>query len=287
MLLLFLRLCAALLFTLLTTSACTSQPVSSANAPRIQASSPDSEVYGPPEPLPSITEPAKEPPKPTPEPSVTLVLGGVGVASFATIGILKRFQEEGIPINLIVTSGWPTLFTLCYGYLKSIHDVEWFALRLAGNTEKMLSSAERQLPAKDLGETLVPLVISIPTPDSVLSQTYERGNWKIPLSKAFELPKTTLRPLDVSEAVRRGAKKIIAISMYSDYLGSLKGGGKNLSKFQKEFRENLETESQLATLSGKIFLNTPPNNFGAKRAAMMAGYREATRLTKLLRKENP
>ena len=61
---------------------------------------------------------------------ITLVLGGAGVASFATVGLLKRFYEEGIEVESIITTGWPTLFALANGFLKSVHDLEWFAMRL-------------------------------------------------------------------------------------------------------------------------------------------------------------
>ena len=55
------------------------------------------------------------------------------LASFATVGLLKRFHQEGVKIDFIVATGWPALFALGEGFLKSVHDLEWFAMRLKAN----------------------------------------------------------------------------------------------------------------------------------------------------------
>src|SRR5687768_9980890 len=107
---------------------------------------------------------------------IGLVLGGAGVASFATVGILKRLQQEGINVDFIVSTGWPALFSLGYGFLKSVHDLEWFAMRLnekdfyaAGlfevtreyaSHDKLSTLIENAFPQKDLSDSKLPVLIS-------------------------------------------------------------------------------------------------------------------------------
>jgi predicted acylesterase/phospholipase RssA len=245
---------------------------------------------------------------------IALVLGGAGVASFATVGLLKRFQEEGVAIDFIITTGWPTLFTLGYGFTKSVHDLEWFASRLkekdfhsASIFRKGESSVEDRLGGiigstfrqASLDESKIPVVISATNTELGDSDVYERGDWKEPLLKTMSVPGIyrplvspggnewvqSLRGLDVEEASRRGARVIIAVDMYGDYLESFKGkkeGGVFRKIYSTELRKKIAKELKTATFSGKITLGKPPGDFAARRAAILAGYKEGTRLVKEL-----
>jgi hypothetical protein len=82
------------------------------------------------------------------KPGITLVLGGAGVASFATVGLLKRLKNEGIKIEMIVASGWPAVFALGNGFMKSVHDLEWFAMRLQGHHDGSLDGLSKRFPGQ-------------------------------------------------------------------------------------------------------------------------------------------
>jgi hypothetical protein len=247
---------------------------------------------------------------------IALVLGGAGVASFATVGLLKRFQEEGVNIEYIITTGWPTLFTLGFGLLRSVHDVEWFASRLrdrdfhnAGIFNKGSSSVNDQLSGLiestfrqgNLSQSKVPIIISASNTELSGSEIYEQGDWKEPLLKTMSIPGIyrpfaspngsewiqSLRGLDVEEAEKRGSHLIVAVDMYDDYLESFKGKKDPQDKvFKKlyvgELKKHIAKELKAATLSSRIVLGKAPNDFGARRAAILAGYKEGTRLVKEL-----
>jgi hypothetical protein len=135
---------------------------------------------------------------------ITLVLGGVGVASFGTIGVLKRLQEEGIDIELLVTSGWPTLFGLASGFMNSIHDLEWFAMRLKETDFEKLSSfdssqkdaekekvsplIENTFKNRELKDSKIPIIIATSHIAGRNSETYDRGEWKTPLLRTMSVP---------------------------------------------------------------------------------------------------
>lgn len=251
-------------------------------------------------------------------PRIALVIGGAGVASFATVGLLKRLREEGIEIELIVTTGWPTLFSLGYGFLRSVHDLEWFAMRLqekdfykAGildrndyaSHEKLSSLIENSFAQKTLGETKIPIVISAANTEFGDPEIYSRGEWKEPFLKTMSVPGIyrpypkgsdqewihSLQGLDVGEALQQGARTIVAVQMYNDYFAFLKTSKKDPS--QKMFRQlylaqlnkSLRQEMKQAQVTGEITLHRSPTDFTAKRAAILAGYKEGARIAKLLR----
>jgi NTE family protein len=261
-----------------------------------------------------------EPPKRQAElPHVALVLGGAGVASVATVGLLKRFAEEGIKIDYIVTTGWPTLFALAHGFFKTAHDVEWFAMRLnekdfynAGlfelnrdyeSHDRLSQLIQSSFKQRDLTEAHTPIVISATNTDIGEPEVYDRGDWKEPLLKTMSIPGiyrpyppggnaesvSSLRGLDVEEASHRGAKVIVAVQMYDDYFQHLKNSRKDNSDavFRKlylaQLTKSLNASVKQAQLNGKVALGKGPGDFAAKRAAILAGYKEGTRLAKELR----
>ncbi len=250
---------------------------------------------------------------------ITLVLGGAGIASFATVGLLKRFHEEGIEIETLITTGWPTLFALAGGFLKSIHDVEWFAMRLqekdfykasifdpskgyAGH-DKLSALIESNFRQKEIEESKFPLVISSANTEGDASDIYDRGDWRTPLLKTMSVPGIfrpypqgaqqewiqSLQGLDVEEAKKRGGKIIVAVEMYDDYFEFLKSGKKDSSDgvfrqlYLSSLKKNIAKELKEANVIGHIQLQASPTSFTQKRLAIFSGYKEGVRLAKLIR----
>jgi predicted acylesterase/phospholipase RssA len=250
---------------------------------------------------------------------LTLVLGGAGVASFATVGLLKKLQEEGFEIELIVATGLPALFSLAAGYLKSVHDVEWFATRLSEKDLQRVSSVDfrhemdpsealKGLILSSFGQTLlnqsrVPVVLAATNSDLGEPDVFSSGDWKEPLLRTLSVPGLyrkfpndrpvswvdSLLGLDAREAVRRGASNVVVVSMYDDFLSwsvdksrkpdELPGRRAYAAQIQKTLNE----AKRFSVLFGSISLKRLPLDFSAKRAAILAGYREGARLSKQLR----
>jgi len=294
---------------LLFVSACASKPAVPAPESRPQYP-PTVETPIPPD----GTDPG---PTPSERPRVALALGGAGVASFATVGILKRLFEEGIGVDYIVTTGWPTLFALGYGFLKSVHDLEWFAMRLhekdffksgmfdrsdPNSQEKLSALIENTFKQHDLSEATTPVFISAANTggDSVL---YEKGDWKEPFFKTMSVPGifrpypkdgptewiSSLQGIDVSQAVSKGAPVVVAVQMYDDYFDSVrKGGEANDRAFRQlylnQLKKSLREETKRATIVVDIQLKREPSDFTARRNAILAGYREGAKIARALRK---
>ena len=250
---------------------------------------------------------------------ITLVLGGAGVSSFATVGILKRFHEEGIEIESIITTGWPTLFVLASGFLKSIHDVEWFAMRLEEKDfykvgifdpskgyadHKQLSTlVESNFKQKEINESKYPIVISSANTEGDENTIYDRGDWREPLLKTMSVPGIfrpypqgaapswipSLQGIDVQEAKNRGGKLIVAVEMYGDYFDFLKSGKKDTSDgvfrqlYLSSLKKSIGNQLKEATLVGHIALRTSPTQFSQKRLAIFSGYKEAAQWVKAIR----
>jgi NTE family protein len=260
------------------------------------------------------TPPTETPVSSSDAPRVGLVLGGAGVASFATVGILKRFQEEGIAVEFIVTTGWPTLFALGRGFLKSVHDLEWFAMRLNEKDfykasdgyaaqDNLSALVESNFKQKELGDAKIPVVISAANTEFGDADIYDQGDWRAPVLKTMSVPGiyrpypqdkdkewiSSLQGMDVGEAVRRGSKIIVAVEMYDDYFAHLKGGKKDSSDrvfrqlYLTQLRKSISREMKDAHVTGKIRLGNSPTDFNAKRLAIFAGYKEGARLVKQIR----
>lgn len=271
-------------------------------------------------PVPSATP--VEPPKPSVGDSyhIGLVLGGAGVSSFATVGLLKRFQEEGIIVDYIVSTGWPSLFSLAFAYMKSVHDMEWFAMRLNekdfykvgvfnpetgyASHEKLSGLIENAFQQRGLEEGKVPVIISATNTEPGDAEISDRGDWRVPLLKTMSVPGiykpypsnhstewiSSLQGIDVEEGIKRGAKTIVAVEMYEDYFRFLKGGKKDSSDqvFRKlylnQLKKTIAKELSSATFTGKISLQGTATDFSQKRAAIFAGYKEGARLARQIRK---
>jgi len=218
----------------------------------------------------------------TKKPGITLVLGGAGVASFATVGLLKRLKSEGIKVDLIVASGWPAVFALGYGFLRSVHDLEWLAMRLQDVDLKKLSSGsiskliESFFKKNDLQETRVPVVVVTRDLDSGKLDLIDSGPWREALLKAFAIPglyrafpdkKLESIPLGVAEAQKRSTSPIFVVQMYSDYLALPKGKSDFLADFQKSLKE----EASRGDFNLDIKLGGTPLDLSKKRAAIVAG----------------
>lgn len=61
-------------------------------------------------------------------PLTALVLGEGMARSYAHIGVIKAFEEEEIPIHMLVTSGMGSLMGALYANRKSANDLEWHGL---------------------------------------------------------------------------------------------------------------------------------------------------------------
>lgn len=244
---------------------------------------------------------------------ITLVLGGAGVASFATVGLLKRLKAEGVKVDLIVATGWPALFALGYGFFKSVHDLEWFAMRLQsedferaskGNLSKLVESF---LKKKDLRESQMPILLVVGNTENEKQGVFDSGEWAEPLLKTLSMPGLyrsfpgqdasfpkvfDLQSLGVSEAKKRGAYPIFAVSMYSDYLNFSKEKKENLKKptiqnvFVGSLRKNLRDELAQADGIFQVELKAGPLDFSQKRAAILAGSTQAVQILKKLGLKN-
>ncbi len=251
-------------------------------------------------------------------PRIALVVGGAGVASYATVGLLKRFHEEGIRLDMIVATGWPALFSVGFGFLRSVHDLEWFAMRLQS---KDFESLARLLPGsdpglydkisplildtfrhRDLSETHLPVYLMTGNTDLGEVGAFDRGDWKVPLLETMSIP-GIYRPfrdddqdayrrveaMGVDEAVRRHADVIIGVGMYTDYVDSVifsgaKEGADAGRIYGRTVQSNVNEQLRNATFTSRIALGRSPTDFGYKRQALVAGYREGTRLAREIRK---
>ncbi len=255
-------------------------------------------------------------PETTVKKRVGLVLGGAGVASFATVGFLKRLGQENIAIDFIVSSGWPTLFALAYGYMNSIHDVEWFAMRLGekdffsaqifgwnreyASQEKLSKLISGAFKQTDLKESRIPVLISTSNVEPGENQLIDSGDWKVPLLKTMSVPGiyepypqgkdnqwiASIQGLDVSGALPRKPDLIIAVDMYPDYFDELKKSKVDSADklfrqlYLAQLRKSIQLESKQADLYARIKIGKSPKTLSAKRQAISAGYREASLLVK-------
>jgi len=302
------------LVLLLTLSSCASKPTTST----------DSVVYGPPPPGTPITQESSPEIKDSQRGQVgpvTLVLGGAGVSSFATVGILKRFKQEGIRVERVICTGWPCLFSLAYGYLKSIHDVEWFSMRLSRDdlyslgfleSEKDFAKHDRlsklvknSFRPERLEDSKVPIVISAANTDLGEAEVFDQGSWIKPLLITMSVPGIyrpyqvenqgewiqSLRGLDVEEAVKRDSTTIVAFEMYGDYLqwlgrsGDPSGSSETVFRrvYAAQLKRSLSAQIKEANVAGSIQLHRSPTDFSSKRAAILAGYKEASKVIQSLR----
>lgn len=227
---------------------------------------------------PSVTAPPLEPLPPEEArreaPAVALVLGGAGISSFATVGLLKRFYEEGIKVNLIVATGWPALFSVAYGFVPtlkdkpdvpSVHELDWFASKLQDKDfysvgifesekdfaehDKLTQMLSKSFKQRDLSEATIPIVISAANTELGEPEIFDRGEWRVPLLKTMSVPGiyrsypaneengwiNSLSGIDVDEAIRRQATVVVAVQMYDDYFESVKKARKDSS--DKLFRK--------------------------------------------------
>jgi hypothetical protein len=249
---------------------------------------------------------------------VTIVLGGAGVASFAAVGILKKFQEDGVQIESIIATGWPAIFAVGYGMMKSVHDLEWFAMRLEQSDfstsgvfgsdkgfsehDRIRATVTKAFGGQSLNQTRVPIVLSASNSNTGQPEVYSSGSWLDPLMKVISVPGTfqpfgegpglgwvsALSGIDVDEAQRRGARSVAAFAMYDDYLISL--GDSRTADSETLFRnlyaaqvsKNIKASIRKATGSAQVRLGRPPLDFSAKRLAIQTGYQEAAKLLRLL-----
>ncbi len=252
-------------------------------------------------------------------PRIALVVGGAGVASYATVGLLKRFHEEGIRFDMIVATGWPALFAIGFGFMKSVHDLEWFAMRLQDKDFESISSLspgtdpglyEKVSPLirdtfrqRDLSETRLPIYLMTGNTEHGEVGAYDRGSWKVPLLETMSIPGLyrsfgdepdpyrQTEAISVDEATRRHADVIVAVSMYADYIdfvlfgGAGKEGVDSQKAYGRAVQNSVNEQLRTATFSGRVAIGSKtPTSLGSKRAALLAGYREGTRLAREVRK---
>lgn len=269
-----------------------------------------------PPPADSTVAPPPEEALPSHTRGVVIVAGGAGVSSFALIGILKRFQMERIKVEAIVATGWPAVVALGYGFLKSIHDVEWMASRVsesdlqaAGNFEddkKLLNTArfprifESNFGSKEINQSKIPLVIAAVNTDLGKPDSYDRGDWRYPLGKTLSIPGIyrappteeidlkDLQAVEVREAIRRG-KTVLVLNFYEDFFSAVDQSKRKLDStafmkaYVKQLKGDLAEQSKQATLVGKVTLGKDFDDLTNKRLAIVLGFKEGMRLAKELR----
>lgn len=254
-------------------------------------------------------------------PSITLVVGGAGVASFATVGLLRKLHEEGVRIDAIFATGWPALFATAYGMLKSVHDLEWFSMRLkeedffptgifdSGKNffphDKISELTEKAFGNRALNQGKVPLFLQASDTGSPAFESAYLGAWKTPLLKSISVP-GTFRPypsdghglgwisstagLDIAEASKRGSKLIVAVSMYEDYLQTLGDIRREDAEtvfrlaFATQLSKNIKQNMALATIGRNVFFGKSPKDFSMRRQALQAGASEALKIIQQVRK---
>lgn len=272
-----------------------------------------------PDGTPVGAEPTPEGPRLGKNNRISLVLGGAGVASYATVGMLKKFNEEGIEIEFIVATGWPTVFALANSFLKSVHDLEWFATRLDKDGFEKMGSVDfrKEIDPRDalpkiivdsfsqtlLNQGRVPVVIAATNTDLGEPDVFGSGEWKEPLLRTVSVPGIYrkfptergtgwiqgIQSMDVREAVRRGAGVVVAVSMYDDFVQGLskkpaRGDDELLRRvYAAQIRKSTQEAIRQAAISATISLQKDTTDFSAKRSAILAGYREAARIVKKLR----
>lgn len=245
--------------------------------------------------------------------SIGLVVGGNGVASFAAVGVIKKLVQEGITPAYIVATGWPAVFAAAYGLSASphVHDLEWFAMKLQEKDfgsggffefrsgDRLSDTLESTLRNRDIGVSRVPFVLMAPATETSALEVYDRGDWRFPVARSLgfpglgkQFPKTGVipwseaRPIDVGEGLRRGADRILAFSMYSDYVDTLtKSKQPDARNFGKHFDRMIAIELQKTGLSARIRLGRAPMDFSAKRAAIQAGFKAANTLLRQMRRK--
>lgn len=274
---------------------------------------PTDPIHLPPPPDSSQIDPGAAPQE-NQRKGVVIVAGGAGVASFGLIGILKRFQMERIKIDALVVTGWPAVVALGYGFLKSIHDVEWMASRISeadmetagkfSDEKRLLDTAqfprifESNFGSREINQSKIPLVIAAVNTDLGRPDTYDRGDWRYPLGKTLSIPgiyRSTedfdladIQAIDIAEAQRRGSV-IVVLNFYDDFFTAIDESQHKLAStafmktYAKQLRKDLSEKSKEAALVGKVTVKGDFDNLSFRRQAIVNGYQEGTRLAKEVR----
>jgi hypothetical protein len=177
--------------------------------------------------------------------------------------------------------------------------------------EKLSALIESSFKQRGIEEGKVPVIISATNTEPGSSsdvEVFDKGDWRTPLLKTMSVPGiyrpypsmdeskksqewiSSLQGIDVEEGKKRGADTVVAIEMYEDYFQFLKGGKKESSDqvFRKlyfnQLRKTMSKEMEQATVQGRIVISAPPTDLASKRVAIFAGYKEAARLARLIRK---
>ncbi len=235
-----------------------------------------------------------------------LVLGGVGVASFASLGVLKRLEEFGIEPDFIVTTGWPTFFALGYAARMSFNDLEWLTLvRLSPDDWNSMAGfspphdeapydlfpdalrvAFSPLPWDRLRTSVV--VVHVPL-DRDASDFTTSGSWNTNLARALVTPGLSkasvtrthwdhLQPIPVQEALRLGARRILLVSMYDDCVGELARRQPALAPYAYSVQQHSREELRKSPYAVSIRVPGGCLGWASRRKAIHEGYRAAARI---------
>jgi hypothetical protein len=158
---------------------------------------------------------------------------------------------------------------------------------------------------RDLAESQqkVPVILAVPSTENRDGELIDHGDWRGPLARSFSFPGIyrsfssskldwidTVQGLNVDEAVHRGARTIVAVNMYEDYftyLKNLKNKGDEATfrkRYLAQLGKSLHEAIPKASFGTRVTIKRSPDDFGAKRAAIRAGYLEATKIIKELKR---
>lgn len=237
-------------------------------------------VNPPPQPPPLTstfekTEGATETPVPQTKNNkrISLIVGGAGPTSFALVGVLKRLKLDGFQIENIYSTGLPSLFSVAYGNLKTIHDLEWFTSRLPekdiSNPSRMMEFAKKNLSPTDLQDLRTPVTITVNADES-----YDKGSFEYPLQKTMESSGQDGFPF----LLNGPSPKFIYIDLYGDSCEGARKKDLLCKNLATAYRNLKEQKSILLKVRIK-----DPNESSFKRKIILKGFQEAASISKKLK----
>jgi len=125
------------------------------------------------------------------KPKVALVLSGGASRGFAHVGVLRVFEQEKIPIDMIVATSVGSLIGTLYGAVENAFELEWMAFSLEeedifdftvmsptqgfARGEKLIEFIEQKVGNKRIEDLRVPLIMTATDLESGKLILFDRG----------------------------------------------------------------------------------------------------------------